>query len=258
MRNRIVPSSEFVGSSANFEESRSSCAIHHDYNSVESQVCLFGPERYESRYNYPLFIWLHSCDSSEAELEGVMPVLSLQNYVGCAPRGPMASSRGHGRFGWGKSTTAAAVAEELVFESLELANEQFSIDRYRVFLAGFGSGATMALRVALRYPERFAGVAAICGAFPNERQALSKLQLVRPLPILWLYGEYSRQCGIEQVCATLPMLHAAGLSLDIRQYPCGDALLSNMLGDTNHWLMQLVTRQPVTHVSTGAEYFSRN
>jgi len=205
-----------------------------------------------------LFLWLHSCHSSEQELESVMPVLSLQNYVGCAPRGPISSDRGGNRFVWGETPSAMAVSEEIIFESIESAKRHFSIDSSRVFLAGFGSGASSALRIALRYPSRFAGVAAFCGPFPNEQYALANLAQARSLPILWVYGEHSQNCGVRQICETLPMLHSSGLGLDIRQYPCGNELLSNMLTDANSWMMQLITQQPSNSVETPSETFSSN
>ena len=49
---------------------------------------------------------------------------------------------------------------------------------------------------------------------------------------------------------------AAGLSVTLRQYPCGDELLTNMLVDTNSWLMGLVTRQPALMETIGGAYTS--
>ena len=187
-----------------------------------------------------------------------MPALSLQNYVGCAPRGSISSTRGRGRFYWGQSITAVAVAEEIIFGSIESAARQFSVDEKRVFLAGFGSGASMAARVALHYPDQFAGAIAICGTFPNEQCVLSKIQQARSLPMLWMYGEHSQSKGVQHICEVLPVFHAAGLSMDIRQYPCGDELLSNMLSDANHWMMQVVTNQPSAEISAGTGSFSVN
>jgi phospholipase/carboxylesterase len=259
MRNRIVSSqSDQASMSDGLSDSDAAGGIHRVSALVEHQLCLFGPEKYEPRYDYPLLVWLHSCHSSEGELENVMPAMSIQNYVGCAPRGPIPSDRSCGRFLWGRSTTAAAVAEEIVFASIESAAEQFSIDRKRVFLGGFGSGATMALRLALRYPEQFAGVVAICGKFPNEDRSLARLEQARQLPMLWLYGEHSTTCSISDVCETLPLLHSAALAVDIRQYPCGDELLTNMLSDTNIWLMEQVTNQPSRGVTRQQETFSDN
>lgn len=257
MRNRIIGSSELSGRLDKLqvtEYARPADEATH----LEHQVCLFGPERYESRYHYPLVVWLHSCHSSERELENVMPELSLQNYVACAPRGSLQCGADGTKYRWGKSAASAAIAEEVIFESIELACSQFSIARERTFLAGFGGGASMAWRVALRYPKRFAGVVALCGDFPQEHHPLTNLDAARELPTLWMYGGESQRCGIKQICESLPLLHAARLAVDIRQYPCSDELLSNMLADTNGWLMERITNQPASCPRLPEENFSRN
>ncbi|MCC6509533.1 MAG: dienelactone hydrolase family protein [Pirellulaceae bacterium] len=221
-------------------------------------LALFGPERYEPRYEYPLIVWLHGCKSNERELEAVMPVLSLQNYVACAPRGTQANEACGQTFQWSQSRAASTLAEEIVFASIDSAMNSFSIARQRVFLAGFGSGGTTALRIALRYPHQFAGVVSICGAFPKNHHPLSNLQTARALPILWMYGEDSTQCGVDHICETLPLMHAAHLRAMFRQYPTRDDLLTNMLSDMNHWLMEQVTKQPAALDNSVEETFSRN
>jgi phospholipase/carboxylesterase len=223
-----------------------------------ASVCLFGPERYEARYDYPLIVWLHSCNSNEQELARIMPKLSMQNYVACAPRGTRATDPCAKMFQWGTSLTATAVAEEAVFEAIDVATSQFSIASNRIFLAGFGGGASMAWRVGLRYPDFFAGVVSICGKFPTQHQPLAKLDAARHLPMLWMYGSQAEQCGVDQVCEALPLMHAARLKVQLRQYPCADELLTNMLADMNGWLMELVTRQPVVLEELPEESFSRN
>ena len=223
-----------------------------------SSICLFGPERYEPRYEYPLIVWLHSCNSNEQELGQLMPNLSMQNYVACAPRGTRATDPCGKQFQWGISATSTAVAEESVFEAIDAATSQFSIARDKIFIAGFGGGASMAWRIGLRYPDYFAGVVNVCGKFPTHNQPLAKLAAARHLPTLWLYGEESLQSGVDHICETLPVLHSARLSAHMRQYPCGDELLTNMLSDMNSWLMEQVTKQPARFEDIREETFSRN
>jgi phospholipase/carboxylesterase len=257
MRNRLCSSSELTGNLDKLQVSKHDTPAAEP-SFLEHQVCLFGPERYEARYDYPLIVWLHSCHSSEFELENVMPELSLQNYVACAPRGTLSCDE-HGKyFRWGQSAAATAIAEEVVFESIDLARQEFSIAESRIFLAGFGGGGTMAWRLALRYPQRFAAAIAICGDFPHRNQPLLNIAKARTLPTLWLYGADSSSCGIRQVCESLPVLHSASLAVDVRQYPCGNELLSNMLVDMNSWIMEHVTRQPAEFAALTEESFSRN
>lgn len=258
MRNRLDRS---IGAGSQLDliqKSQSTNSSRFAATRTESPLALFGPERYEPRYQYPLIVWLHSCQSNERELEDVMPPLSMQNYVACAPRGTHASEACGRRFFWPQTRAAATVAEELVFASVAAASKSFSIAPQRVFLAGFGSGGSMAWRIALRYPQQFAGVVSICGTFPENHQPLNNLIAARQLPMLWMYGQDSTRCGVEHICETLPLLHAARMGATIRQYAAGDELLTNMLSDMNHWLMEQVTSQPAAQENSVEESFSRN
>lgn len=255
MQNRLSNSQEFNGQ---LEKSDINSVGLDEPSFLDEQVCLFGPQRYEPRYDYPLVVWLHSCGSGEREIENVMPELSLQNYVACAPRGPIACDPDGKSFRWSDSPAATAISEEVVFEAISIAKSEFSIASNRIFLAGFGSGGSMAWRLALRYPQRFAGVISVCGGFPQDNHPLTNYSTARDLPTLWMYGGDSATCGIDKVCDSLPVMHAASLSVDIRQYPCGDELLTNMLSDANSWIMERVTNQPtVSEIATEAN-FSRN
>ena len=259
MRNRLDYSS--MDLSTRLEKLHStltSTAEHSRASSFGSSICLFGPERYEPRYDYPLIVWLHSCNSNEQELGQLMPNLSMQNYVACAPRGTRATDPCGKQFQWGTSSASIAVAEESVFEAIAAATSQFSIARDKIFIAGFGGGASMAWRIGLRYPDCFAGVVNVCGQFPTHNQPLANLAAALHLPALWMYGEESVCCGVDHVCDMLPILHSARLSVDMRQYPCGDELLTNMLSDMNSWLMARVTKQPPRFEEIHEESFSRN
>lgn len=259
MRNRLdCSSSDLSTRLEKLYSTLTTTAEHTRSAAYGSSVCLFGPERYEPRYEYPLIVWLHSCNSNEQELGQLMPNLSMQNYVACAPRGTRATDPCGKQFQWGTSATSTALAEESVFEAIDTARSQFSIATNKIFIAGFGGGASMAWRIGLRYPDYFAGVVNICGQFPAQHQPLAKLAAARRLPALWMYGEHSEANGVDHICEALPVLHAARLSVHMRQYPCGNELLSNMLTDMNHWLMERVTNQPARFEEIQEESFSRN
>ncbi len=51
-------------------------------------------------------IWLHSQDSSEFELDGLMPHISLRNYVAISLRGTKQSALSDRKFVWSNSLTA--------------------------------------------------------------------------------------------------------------------------------------------------------
>ena len=43
------------------------------------------------------------------------------------------------------------------------------------------------------------------------------------------------------LCDDLRLLHVAGMSVTLRQYPGKDQITAQMLGDVNAWIMQQVT-----------------
>jgi len=223
---------------------------------------LVAPIHYEKNYSYPLLVWLHDSESSEAELFDVAPQISTRNYVAVAPRGLAASRsqlacrRSNGRlfvekerqktvYDWPETEEGVSEAENLVFYSIDQALAKFNVNRRRVFLLGRGTGGTMALRVALRNPREFAGVVSIDGAFPTlERQPLRNWNDARDLPILLTTGRGS--AAIPQLTPNqLRLFHTAGLTVVIRQYNerpteenAAETRMKKILLDVDRWAME--------------------
>lgn len=198
----------------------------------------FAPIHYEQRYAYPLIVWLHDSDSTEQELKHVMPLVSMRNYVAIAPRGTSESNRGN--FGWRQSSDAIEAAHARISECVAIAKDRFNIHDERVFLVGRGTGGTMALRTAWSDPERYAGVVAINGPLPARLSPLRRVNELRRVPCLLTTSRDSQKYPANQVCQDLRLLHVAGCTVALRQYPAGDELTSNMLSDLDRWLMDLV------------------
>ena len=239
---------------------------------------LVAPIHYEKNYSYPLLVWLHDSESSEAELFDVAPQISTRNYVAVAPRG-LAASRSQlacrrsndGRllveetrqktvYDWPETEAGVSEAENLVFYSIDQALAKFNVHRRRVFLLGRGTGGTMALRVALRNPREFAGVVSIDGAFPTfERQPLRNWRDARDLPILLTTGFGS--AAIPQLTPNqLRLFHTAGLTVVIRQYNerpneknAAETRMKKILLDVDRWAMEraLNPQAPVSEFIQG-------
>jgi polyhydroxybutyrate depolymerase len=62
-----------------------------------------------------------------------------------------------------------------------------AVDRKRVFAAGWSNGAQLAYRLALEYPEEFAGVAAISASVP-VKENLDCGQVDQPIPVMIVNG----------------------------------------------------------------------
>jgi polyhydroxybutyrate depolymerase len=70
---------------------------------------------------------------------------------------------------------------------LDLEVTTHAVDRKRVFAAGWSNGAQLAYRLALEYPEDFAGVAAISASVP-VKENLDCGQSGKPIPVMIVNG----------------------------------------------------------------------
>jgi len=205
---------------------------------------IFGPLHYESGYAYPLIVWLHGPGCDERQLMRVMPLVSMRNYVAIAPRGVCISDSGEKPgcgYDWCQTEEGISLAEQRIYEGIRIAREKFSINPRRIFLAGFGSGGTMAFRVAMSHSSRFGGVLSLCGPFPTGNTPLGHLTEVRQLPVLLAVGRDSLEYPSAEVCENLRLFHTAGLSITLRQYPCGHELSPQMLTDIDRWIIEQIT-----------------
>ncbi len=204
---------------------------------------LFVPRHYEPGYAYPLIVWLHGPGSDERQLRSIMPKVSIQNFVAVAPRGVcMKGISGDEQegYGWPQTYEQILQVEQHIFDAIEVAAQKIHICRQRIFLAGFDLGGTMAFRVALSHPQHFAGILSVCGAFPTCRRLFGNLPLARKLPIFLAIGRYSSYYPDNEVCENLRLLHTAGMSITLRQYPCGHELIDPMLADVNRWIIEQI------------------
>jgi phospholipase/carboxylesterase len=234
-------------------ESRTPCRIAgtgmYSRLGTHATVSYFAPLHYESNYAYPLIVWLHGAGDDESQLRRIMPEVSLRNYVGLGLRGPVRCTTASGAQGytWPQSGEGFAYAEQAVFDALDEVRAKFHISPQRVFLAGFECGGTMSFQLAMRHPTRFAGVLSLGGEFPVGGTPLVRLTDARRLPIFLASGRNSQRYPAAKVCQNLRLFHAAGMNVDLRQYPCGDELLSMMLADMDRWMMQQVSTTADPH-----------
>lgn len=210
---------------------------------TETPSTLFGPVHYEPNYAYPLVVWLHGAGLSERQLVKIMPLVSLRNYVAVAPRGTTAFSAApqSGRFTWSEHWADLTRAEHRIFEAVEQAQRRYHVAPRRIFLAGSGIGGTVALRLALMHPARFAGVLSLGGAFPSGRAPLARITECRRLPIFLGYGREDASFGDAEVAEQMRLFHAAGMHVSLRQYPGDGGLSPQMLADLDRWIMGIVT-----------------
>jgi phospholipase/carboxylesterase len=235
------------------------------------------PLRYEAKYAYPLIVWLHDEQSDHRQLLEVMPHLSLQNYVAVAVRGlrrseasalklnQVAGKKSTGpaaRFGWPASDASEGVGGtgfDPVSESLrriddliDATQSRYNIHADRIFIAGYRSGGTMAIRAALAQPQRFAGALNFCGDWPQAQRLLAQWHAAQQLQLFWTIGRDCPRHREDRLSDHIRAIHAARLKLELRQYSIDDSLATTMLQDANAWIMGMVTGnyQPAPCIAT--------
>ncbi|QDU88369.1 hypothetical protein Pla175_17440 [Pirellulimonas nuda] len=210
------------------------------------RLAYFAPMHYERRYAYPLIVWLHDQKGSERDLSRLMPHVSTRNYVAVAV-GDSDRDRP-----WGQTRDAIAETGARVDLAIESAGERFNVHPDRVFLAGVGPGGAMALRIALGRPTAYAGVASFDAGLPRGGRPFGQLKSVRSLPMLLAVNRDSPRYGAGEVSHDLRLLHSAGCTLDIRQYPDDGPVNTMMLADFDSWMMKLVCGQSPAPSKRGA------
>jgi phospholipase/carboxylesterase len=218
-------------------------------SAAQPEYSLFVPLHYEPRYAYPLLVWLHAEGGNERELRQLMPHVSVRNYVAASARGVTdVEGAAHG-YSWQQTPSEIGEAAERVRQCIDAASERFNVHAERVFIAGNGSGGTMALRLALQFPEWFAGAASLGGPMPTGHAPLGRVKEARTMPLLLASCRESADYPPARVADDLRLLHAAGISLSLRQYPGEHELTTVMLADLDRWLMERVcpSTAPAVH-----------
>ena len=196
---------------------------------------LFVPMHYESGYAYPLIIWLHGDDSDCSELQKYMPEISVRNYVGVAPQSGFAASS---PISWPNCEESIDAAYESVMTAVDEARMRFNINDSRVYIAGVGTGGTMALQLAFERPDVFAGVISVDGPMDTQSLPLRDLERSRHLPVLLSAFRESETWSQDELCHNLRLLYVGGFSTTVRQYPGSLDLSHKVLSDIDRWIME--------------------
>jgi phospholipase/carboxylesterase len=201
----------------------------------------FLPTGYEPNYAYPLLVFFHSQGGNEKQMMKLAPRVSRRNYLALGLRGPVSTLRPDGAVGFGwESGDPDADYDDYVFGAIERVREEYSVHPDRIFLAGVCEGATAAYRMAFRYPEQFAGLAAFNGKLPQHRPIM-RLPLVRKLPIFIGHGIANAQIPLTLAQQDRKLLYVAGLEVQFKTYATTHKLHAAMLRDLDRWTMRQVT-----------------
>jgi phospholipase/carboxylesterase len=204
-------------------------------------VRTFLPTGYEPNYPYPLLVFLHGHGGSEEQILHLAPRLSRRNYICIALRGPHeVASRLSSRpaFSWGADGQSDTLVEDYVLGAIEQTRRAYHVHSERIYLAGFREGATLAYRLGLASPEKYAGVISLNGTMPRRGGPLFRLPEVRQLKVLIGHGIANAVVPLTLAQSDFRLLYSAGLSVRMHTYAANHRIHPDMLRDLNRWIMQ--------------------
>ncbi|HKB40819.1 MAG TPA: PHB depolymerase family esterase [Gemmataceae bacterium] len=203
----------------------------------------FLPTGYETNYPYPLLVFFHGHGGDEEQVLRLAPRLSRRNYICIGLRGPESvGPRPDGRcgYGWGQDGSCDATIEEYVLRAVEQTRRNYHVHSERVYLAGFCEGATLAYRLGLSFPERFAGVLSLNGIMPRRGCPLMRLTDLRTLRVFIGHGIANAVIPLPLARRDHLLLYTAGLPVRMHTYPTTHRIHPDMLRDVNRWIMEHV------------------
>jgi len=195
---------------------------------------------------FPALIALHGVGASAHDLFGLAPTIHDGRAVVLCPQGPVRLAVGGGMPGYGwfpmipgqpPEVEAFMASAEALRRFIDAALERYPIDPARVVLAGFSQGGTLACELALRDPDRFAGLAALSSWFPEPlANLLPKLPGHEGFPVLVVHGTQDFAIAIERARETREALRSYGVALMYREFDMGHEIRPDALRVILRWL----------------------
>ena len=197
-------------------------------------------------------IWMHGLGADGHDFEPIVPELRLPARLPTrfvfphAPLRPVTINQGHVMRAWYDVRALAGVRREdeagvrqsaRQIEALMERERQRGVAPARLVLAGFSQGGAMALHVALRYPERLAGVMALSCYLPlGGILATEAAAANRDVPIFWAHGIHDPMIPLAMAEHGRAQVAALGYSIEWHQYPIPHSVSAEEIADVARWL----------------------
>ncbi|HEY7652871.1 MAG TPA: alpha/beta hydrolase-fold protein [Methylomirabilota bacterium] len=197
-------------------------------------------------------VWMHGLGADGHDFEPIVPELGLPARPGIrfvfphAPLRPVTINQGHVMRAWYDIRALAGVRREdeagvrqsaRQIEALMERERQRGIASRRLVLAGFSQGGAMALHVALRYPERLAGILALSCFLPlGSTLAAEASPANGDVPIFWAHGVHDPMVPLAMAEQGREQVGSLGYRIEWHQYPIPHSVCAEEIADVARWL----------------------
>jgi predicted peptidase len=208
---------------------------------LDMPYSLYVPKSYYASGKWPLIVALHGTGGDGRSLmryQGLTDFAESYGYIVVTPLGYSRNSsygipeRGQGRQpgepgfeNEAKLTLGFRELAELdVMTVLAMVRKEFNVDEDRIYLMGHSMGAAGVYYLAEKYPEIWAGLAAISGGPPGGwgGTAPSAGARIQHLPILVMQGDMDTTVPVARTRAAVAQLRKLGMQHVYLEIPGGD------------------------------------
>ncbi len=180
---------------------------------------LFVPSSYDSSTPSPLMVSLHGAGRQFDWLMNYAGFLDLADERGYVVVTPLGYTR-RGGYGYRGDSDQDRRAEQDVMNVLELVTSELNIDENRIYLWGHSMGGAGTYYIASRYPEIWAGLAAVAGGRMTADYVDE--QAIRHIPFLVIQGSDDQTVPAAGSRASVARMRELGMQHLYVEIPGGD------------------------------------
>jgi len=197
-------------------------------------------------------IWMHGLGADGNDFVPIVPELRLPGSLRIrfifphAPMRPISWNNGYVMRGWydikalglkaEEDVTGIHQSEQTIRRLIQQEIDQ-GIAANRIVVAGFSQGGAMALQVALRYPQRLAGLLPLSTYLPLRDTLAGEANVANSdIPILMCHGRQDPVVPYELGDGSRKLLEAQGYAVDFRSYNMPHSVCAQEIDDISQWL----------------------
>ncbi len=199
---------------------------------------------------FPTLIALHGWGASAQDLLGLAPHLADNRLLTLCPQGTTTLQVGPGMLGYGwfplvpgqpPDARAFLKSSAQLRGFVDQARQRYPAADDKVVPLGFSQGGLMAFDLALREPQRYAGVVALSSWLPEILAAnLPQMDAQKGFPVLMLHGTQDQQIEIARARESRDLLQKFGVDLTYQEFEMGHEIRPEALRVLNQWLSDKV------------------
>ena len=180
---------------------------------------LFVPSGYDPASPAPLMVSLHGAGRQYDWLMNYAGLLDLAEHHGYVVVTPLGYTR-RGGYGYRGDAEGDRRAEQDVMHVFRLVTGELHIDENRIFLWGHSMGGAGTYYLASRYPEIWAGLAAVAGG--SMTAGYVDAETIRHIPFLVIQGSEDRVVPAARARESVAKMRELGMQHLYVEIPGGD------------------------------------